>query len=261
VNNESGAQMINAQRIATRSSSSPSENILRDQFVDLFKQCPIPDNEVLSNLGLFLKRQNLSKILFMNDLYRKIIDVHGVVIEFGVRWGNNLALFASFRGIYEPFNHNRKIIGFDTFAGFPTVHEKDGASDIVAIGAYKVSASYEKYLEDILAYHEQESPIPHIKKHRLVKGDATVEVEKYFTEHPETVVAFAYFDFDLYEPTRKCLEAIKDRVTKGTVIGFDQLNDHDFPGETLALKEVFGLDKFKLRKSRYSSVQSYIVVE
>ena len=253
--------MINAERIAKRSSSSPSENSHRERFGDLFKKCPIPDNELLSNLGLFLKRQDLSKILFMNDLYKKIIDVHGVVIEFGVRWGNNLALFESFRGIYEPFNHNRKIIGFDTFEGFPSVHEKDGKAVIVTSGAYKVTAGYETYLESILAYHEQESPIPHIKKHRLIKGDATVEAERYFYDNPETIVAFAYFDFDLYEPTQKCLEAIKDRVTKGTVIGFDQLNDHDFPGETLALKEVFGLDKYKLRKSRYNSVQSYIVVE
>lgn len=234
---------------------------MREQFLDLFRECPIPGNELLSNLGLFLKRQDLSKMLFLNDLYKKIIDVHGVVIEFGVRWGNNLALFESFRGIYEPYNHNRKIIGFDTFAGFPSVHEKDGTADIVSVGAYGVTEGYDAYLEKILGYHEQESPIPHIKKYRLVKGDATVEVEKYFTEHPETIVAFAYFDFDLYEPTKKCLEVIKEHVTKGTIIAFDQLNDHGFPGETLALKEVFGLDRYKISKSPYCSVQSYIVME
>ena len=42
----------------------------------------------------------------------------------------------------------------------------------------------------------------------------------------------------------------QDRVTKGTVIGFDQLNDHDFPGETLALKEVFGWNKIQIKKER-----------
>ena len=249
------------QMIAKRISSSPIENNMRERFFDLFKACPIPDNEVLSNLGLFIKRQDLSKILFIHDLYRKIIEVPGVIVEFGVRWGNNLALFESLRGIHEPFNHNRKIIGFDTFEGFTSVHEKDGTADIVTLGAYKVTDHYEEYLEKILAYHEQESPISHIKKHQLVKGDAIVEVEKYFKASPETIVAFAYFDFDLYEPTRRCLEVIKNHITKGTVIAFDELNDHDFPGETLALKEVFGLDKYKLRKSIYCSVQSFLVVE
>jgi hypothetical protein len=250
-----------SQLIAKRSYSSPGESNIREQFFESFKTCPIPNNELLSNLGLFIKRQDLSKILFLNELYEKIIEIPGVIIEFGVRWGNNLALLESLRGIHEPFNHNRKIIGFDTFEGFTSVHGKDGTADIVKVGAYGVTDRYEEYLGKILAYHEQESPIPHIKKHELIKGDATVEVEKYFKTHPEMIVAFAYFDFDLYEPTKKCLEVIKDHITKGTVIGFDQINDHDFPGETLALKEVLGLDKYRLRKSVNSSVQSFLVVE
>ena len=247
--------------IKTKGYYSTDEVSCRGQFFDLFKECPIPDNELLLNLGLFMKRQDLSKILFMNDLYKKIIDVHGVVVEFGVRWGQNLALFESFRGIYEPFNHNRKIIGFDTFEGFPSVHRKDGGSSIIQKGAYSVSEGYEKYLEKVLDYHESESPISHIKKYRLVKGDATREIDRFFEENPETIIAFAYFDFDIYEPTKKCLDAIKTHITKGTVIGFDQLNLHDYPGETIAFKEAVGLDRFRIRRSPYSSVQSYIIID
>ena len=50
----------------------------------------------------------------------------------------------------------------------------------------------------------------------------------------------AYFDFDIYEPTKECLKLIKDHITKGTIIGIDELNTSDFPGETVALKEVLG---------------------
>jgi hypothetical protein len=241
--------------------SSSNEKKTRKEIVKLFRECPIPENEILSNLGLFIKRQDLSRILFFNELYQKILHTHGVIIEFGVRWGQSLALFESLRGMYEPFNHNRKIIGFDTFDGFPSTYKKDGQSEIVKKGAYSVSKNYERYLEDILDYHEQESPISHIKKYKLVKGDAISEIDKFFEDNPETIVAFAYFDFDIYEPTKKCLEAIKPHITKGTVIGFDELNIHDFPGETLALKEVFGLDKFKIHRTPYSSVQSYIVFD
>ena len=252
---------MNEKTIKTKEYSSHEEDKMRNDFFDLFKQCPIPENEIMSNLGLFIKRQDLSRILFMHDLYKKIIDVHGVCIEFGVRWGQNLALLESFRGLYEPFNHNRKIIGFDTFEGFPSTHENDGQSDIIQEGAYSVTKGYQEYLEKILDYHEKESPIPHIKKYQLIKGDATKEIERFFKENPETIVAFAYFDFDIYEPTKKCLEVIKEHVTKGTVIGFDDLNLHDFPGETLALKEVFGLSRYKITRSPFSSVQSYIIIE
>lgn len=249
------------QDIKTKNNWSANELSSRERFFKLFKNCPIPDNELLLNLGLFIKRQDLSRILFIDDLYKKIINLHGVVAEFGVRWGQNLALLESYRGMYEPFNHNRKILGFDTFAGFPSVHEKDGQSDIASLGAYSVTENYEDYLKKILDYHEQESPISHIKKYQLIKGDATREVEKYLKDNPETIIALAYFDLDIYEPTKKCLQAIKGHLTKGSLIGFDQLNKRDFPGETLALKEVFGLDRHRITRSPYSSMQSYIIIE
>ena len=242
-------------------SQSMIEASTRERFFDLYKDCPIPEDELLSNLGLFIKRQDLSRILFMNDLYKKILTVHGVVMEFGVRWGQNLALFESFRGLYEPFNYNRKVVGFDTFEGFTSIHEKDGKSDVISTGAYSVTRKYEEYLQRVLDYHEQESPISHITKYELIKGDAGIEIEKYLRDNPETIVALAYFDLDLYEPTEKCLREIKGHLTKGSVLGFDELNCHDFPGETLALREVFGLDSYRITRNQYSSRNSFLLIE
>lgn len=240
---------------------SDKEKLARDGFMDLVRDCPLPEEEVWNNPGLFIKRQNLTKILLMDDLYRKILDVHGIVVEFGVRWGQNLALFESFRGIYEPYNHNRKVVGFDTFAGFPSVHPEDGDHELIHEGNLAVPEGYEDYLGAMLEYHEQESPIPHIKKHELVKGDASKTAPQYFKDHPETIVALAYFDFDLYEPTKACLEAIKPHLTKGSVLVFDELNCAHFPGETKALREVFGLDAFAIKRSGFGTLQSYLVVE
>lgn len=249
------------QEIKIASGADPEDKKRRKEFLSLFRQCPIPDNEILHNLGLFLNRQTLSRILFFHDLYKKILDVHGIIVEFGVRWGQNLALFEAFRGIYEPFNYNRKIVGFDTFTGFPAIHAKDGLADVIVDGAYSVTKDYEKYLEKILTYQEQESPISHMKKFELIKGDATITLESYLQENPETIIAFAYFDFDIYEPTRRCLEMIKDHLTKGSIIGFDELNCHTFPGETLALKEVFGLGRYKIVRSPLNPLTSYIVID
>lgn len=239
--------------------SSESEFKLRDEFFDLFRSCPIPPNEILANLGLFMNGPALSRLLFMNELYQQILPVHGSILEFGVRWGQNLALWSECRAMYEPYNHNRKIVGFDTFEGFPSVHEKD--MGYAETGDYAVVSKYEDYLTQILDYHEQENPIPHLKKYQLVKGDASVQLKKYLEENPETIISLAYFDFDIYEPTKVCLELIKGHLTRGSVIGFDQLNRHDFPGETLAVKEVLGLDKISLRRSQYSRVNSFIVID
>lgn len=240
---------------------SQEENKIRQDIIGLLKECPIPDDQLQANLGLFLNSKSLARILFMDHMFQQIVDVPGVVMEFGTRWGQNLALFSALRGMYDAIHRHRKIIGFDTFTGFPSVSPQDGNSEMMAKGGLALTENYKEYLEKILDYHEKENPLSHIKKYELRAGDAVVEIDRYFQEYPETIVALAYFDFDIYEPTKKCLEAIKSRVVKGSVIGFDELNDHDSPGETLALMETFGLNNLRLRRLPYTSRTSYFVVQ
>lgn len=240
---------------------SNSERASRDQLSNLMENSPIPSNQRLSNLGLYLDAKNLSRILFMDFMYRQIVDVQGVVMDFGTRWGNNMVLFQSLRGIYEPFNRHRKILGFDTFTGFPSVDAKDGNSPLMYEGNLTVGSEYKFYLDELLAHHESLNPLAHISKVEVCVGDASLTLPKYIDENPETIIALAYFDFDIYEPTKICLEAIKPRLVKGSVLGFDELNDPDSPGETLALMEVFGLNNIQLKRFPYTSRTSYFVVE
>jgi hypothetical protein len=240
---------------------SKQEEAARKGLVDYLRACPIPDDEILSNLGLFLDSKHLSRILFMDHLYRQIVDVPGIVVEFGMRWGQNTALFSALRGIYDPFNRHRKIVGFDTFTGFPTISNKDGGSSLMEKGKLSVSENYKDYLHGLMETHEKSEPLSHIRKFDLVQGDATLKIDEYLKEHPETIIALAYFDFDIYEPTKKCLEAIRPHLTRGSVLGFDELNDPDSPGETIALKEAFGLGNIRLRRHRFTSRVSYFVVE
>lgn len=239
--------------------STQSEIDRKQQLVAQLRTSRIPDSELINNIGLYLTRQTLSRINFMQSIYQKIVPVHGVIMEFGVRWGQNMALFSNLRGIHEPFNYNRKIIGFDTFEGFPSVAPQDGEN--VKTGDYGVVENWMDELEGILDFHAQNAPIPHKKKHELVKGDATVTLPDYLKDHPETIVALAYFDFDLYKPTRDCLEAILPHLTKGSVLAFDELNMSEFPGETIALREVLGLSRYAIRRDPSSPLTSYLVFE
>lgn len=240
---------------------SDRENSVRTKFAELFKQSPLPDDNILANLGLYLNSKTLSRILFMDFLYRQAIDLQGVIMDFGTRWGQNMSLFTSLRGIYEPYNCHKKIIGFDTFSGFPSVADKDGKSEMIREGNVSVTKNYLDYLTEIMDCQEHDNPLGHIKKYDFVVGDACEGINKYLVDFPETIVALAFFDFDLYEPTKACLEAIKPRLVKGSVLGFDELNDHDSPGETAALIEVFGLNNVSLRRYRYASRVSYFIVE
>lgn len=232
-----------------------------NKLLELSKRSPLPDRDVLGNIGLFAVRGWFVRMLFMRKLYLKALRTHGVVMEFGVRWGHNLALFMTLRNVYEPYNLSRKIIGFDTFEGFPSVSVQDGASPAIQVGAVSVTPNYESYLEELLSAHEKTAPRSHVGIHQLVKGDVMETLPKYLKDHPETIIALAYFDLDLYEPTKRCLELIRPHLVKNSVIGFDQVLLDEFPGETLALKEAWGLSDFELVRDPLSSQQSYLVVK
>jgi hypothetical protein len=244
-----------------QSRSSADQVTNRERLYDLFRKRPMPDDQLLVNLGLYMRAPALARVLWIDELYRMIVDVPGALMEFGIWWGQTLALFESFRAIHEPYNHARRFIGFDTFAGYPAPSSADVPSDTIKAGGYTVSDDYQPYLEAVLEYHQHENVIPHIKKFELVRGDVSQTVGPYIEKHQEMVVALAVFDLALYEPTKKALEAIKPRLVKGSVIAFDELNCAEYPGETRAVREVLGLDRHRVQRSRFLPDRSYFVIE
>lgn len=246
-------------KIRTLASEKEKDN--RSVMQDLFEKSPVNSTEQVAQVGLFQRRQELSKVLFLNELYQKFLSTHGVIMEFGTRWGQNLTTLSNLRGIYEPYNYNRKIIGFDTFEGFVGVHQKDGNDDSVETGAFGVSENYDVYLKQLLECHQKESPLNHISKFEVCRGDAPAQLKAYLDRNPQTIIAFAYFDFDIYTPTLECLKLIRPHLVKGSILGFDELNDPGFPGETVALQEVFGLNSIRLERNKFAVMQSYFIVE
>ncbi len=241
--------------------SSSDEKDAQAHLADLLKSTPVPDDEILANLGIYLTSKNLSRLLFFYEIYQQIIHTHGIIVEFGVRWGQNLSLLSALRGIFEPFNRHRKIVGFDTFDGFKGISEKDGQMCNCADGSFSVAADYENYLSAVLSLQEQLNPISHLKKFELVKGDAVDTIPAYFNQHPESIISLAIFDFDIYKPTKVALEAVKSRIFKGSILVFDELCDDIFPGETVALMETIGISDLRIKRFPMTARISYVVID
>jgi hypothetical protein len=92
-----------------------------------------------------------------------------------------------FSSILEPYNHTRRIIGFDTFTGFPSIHEKDlvkHRSEHTHVGAFQTSAEIIQSLESMASIHDSNRPLGHIQKVELVAGDACETIPKYIDENP-----------------------------------------------------------------------------
>lgn len=239
---------------------STIEQESREKLINMFENRPIPQNQILENLEVFMRPQRFYEILSLFELYRKVVNIPGTIMEFGVRWGRHISMFNAFRGYLEPYNFYRKIVGFDTFEGFLDPSEEDGDSCRIFKGAMAVASNYEIYLDEIMKLHERETPLAHIKKCELYKGDAPVELSKFLIDNPETVVALAYFDMDVYKPTKECLELLKPHLTKGSIIAFDELLHPQFPGETRALKDTFNISDIYLQKLPNSPYPAFFVI-
>lgn len=248
-------------KITSQNRSSENAIQARENLYRLFRERPIKDEELLVNLGIFMRSGSLAKLLFLNEMYQKIVDIPGIICEFGVWMGLSTITFENLRAVYEPYNHQRRIIGFDTFTGYQGIGQKDVPSAIISDGVYTVSQGYENYLGELLDYHEKENVMSHIKKHSLIKGDASITCREFISQNPEVVIAMAYFDMALYEPTKNCLEAILPRLIKGSILVFDELFHPDYPGETQAVFEVLQYRGQKIHRSKFLPDRCYIVIE
>ena len=81
-----------------------------------------------------------------------------------------------------------------------------------------------------------------------MQGDVRETVPRYLAGNPQTIIAMAYFDLDLYEPTREVLKAIAPYLARGAVVAFDELAHPKWPGETAALREVTDLPQTTLHQ-------------
>lgn len=190
-----------------------------------------------------LRRQSLSRILYYDWVYKKLTGKPGVICEFGVQWGSVLSLLQNLRAIYEPYNHRRKIFGFDTFTGFSNISSNDSKN--VNKGDYSVSKNYEVILQEILEIHDNQSLVNHIDKTFLIKGDVSDTIHTWIEDFKGLAIGLAIFDMDLYKPTKDVLLAIKPRLFKGSLLVFDEFSCAEWAGETTAIDEVFGLSNLR----------------
>ena len=233
---------------------------LRSRLREMLATSPLPADELMFNLGLYVRSSLLVKFLVLHDVYRRIAGVPGALVEFGVWRGQNLVLLENLRAIHEPFNKQRAIIGFDTFEGYP---EEAGmaARSVETHGGYDTGADYPAHLTELLAAHEGMNAFGHIKGgHQLIKGDVCETAPAYFAEHPETLVAFAFFDMGPYEPTLAALKAIRPHLLPGSVLLFDELTWAGAPGEAIAFKEVFKDVRYTIEKCQFYPSKSLVTI-
>ena len=186
----------------------------------------------------------------------------GSIVECGVLFGGGLLAWAQLSAILEPMNHQRKIIGFDTFSGFTSVAEEDKASSTpehVRPGGLAIDSFQD--LQECIRIYDMNRPLSHIAKLKLVRGDIKETVPQLMKENPHLVVSLLYLDVCLFEPTSIALEYFVPRIPKGGIITFDELNSEAFPGETIAVMKKLGINNLRIQRFAFGTSISYAIIE
>ena len=97
----------------------------RIAYQNAFSESQLSFYERIQSFPIYLQTTYIRKFISRYEIYKKILDVHGSIIECGVLGGAGVFSWAHFSEIFEPYNHLRNIIGFDTFEGFPSINEID----------------------------------------------------------------------------------------------------------------------------------------
>lgn len=238
----------------------------RRSYEEAFSGSKLSTYEKIQSFPNYLQTTYMRKFISRYEIYKKVLDVHGSIIECGVLGGSGVFSWAHFSEIYEPYNHLRKIIGFDTFSGFPGFNEidlnyrDDGLkSEMLAVGGLK-SEKLEN-LENLIKIFDANRPLSHINKIKLVAGDAKATIPEYIKNYPELVCSLLWLDFDTYDGTKVALENIVPRMPKGAIIAFDELNHELWPGETVALIDTLGISSLRIKRMHFGSTVSYAVIE
>ncbi len=244
------------------SQHTSTERDVVSRLCSAFAESPLPLAYQLQFFPRHVRRQDIARLMVRYELFRKVLEVNGSVVECGVMAGGSLFSWLHFSAILEPYNHTRRIVGFDSFSGFPGVAEEDRAGEITEhhrAGALRTHQGIRQELMDLAAIHDANRPLGHIPKVELVEGDACETIPEYVRQNPHLVISLLHLDFDLYAPTRVALETLLPRVVRGGLVVFDELNCPQFPGETAALVETLGLSRVELRRLPMDPYISYFV--
>src|SRR5690606_35581282 len=141
--------------------------------------------------GFYLtcETNRIGKFLNHLEIYKKILDLPGDILEFGVYKGTSLVRLISFRNLLESEN-SRKVFGFDIFGKFPDTLELESDREFVQrfenAGGYGISKSE-------LEFHLKNKGIGN---YELIEGDIMETVPRYLANNPSKKIALLHIDVD-----------------------------------------------------------------
>ena len=188
-------------------------------------------------------KKRILKLLDHYEIYKKILNIKGDVIECGVFKGASLIRFLTFRDLIEKKN-KRKVIGFDAFGKFPHPKKeyRNNKADKVFAKRHDNNIGLGISVKLLKKYLKKKN----LTNYDLIKGDVLKTLPNYLTKNKKLKISLLHLDLDVYEPTRFVLNTLYKYVSKNGIVLIDDYKH--IKGATLAIDEFIKKNKLKVYK-------------
>ena len=244
---------------------SAAEDRYFHKLQELADKWPHEIRRYLNCFPVYASRRSFLRQLAHYELFKITIDLPGHYADFGIYFGNSFFSWHKFLEAFLPTATHKKVVGFDTFSGFPDIASEDGqtSADVQKEAGGFSSASFLEEFEALLSLHNEDGVIPS-NRGSFVIGDVTKTLPVYLERNPEIRFCLLNLDMDLYEPTYLILEQCWDRLVKGGVVVLDEYATSKWPGETRAWDDFVRKNNINTVLRRFSwtnAPSAYLVKE
>jgi len=206
--------------------------------------------------GFYLtcETSRIGKLISHLEIYKKIINVPGEILEFGVYKGVSFVQLLSFRNLLEN-DFSRKVIGFDIFGKFPE-DKLSLESDKQFVKRFENGGGFGISKNELDSHLRQKG----FRNYQLIEGDILKTLPQYLLQNPNLKISLLHIDVDVYEPTLVVLENLWDKIVSGGILMLDDYGTVE--GETkavddfLAVQNVMGME---INKLPFNYIPSYII--
>lgn len=176
------------------------------------------------------------KLIARANLFNKVIDVPGDIVECGVFKGSGIFTWLKLKEVLAP-NSFKKVMGFDFFDTDGLMAElsgidKERMNHLFESRNVHMDSAYKDILENMIldaGFGQGDF--------ELIQGDVCKTTYDVVSRRPGFKISLLYLDLDLEKPTYESLSALWPRLSRGGIVVFDEYGYHQW-------SEALGVDKF-----------------
>lgn len=222
-----------------------------DELQQLIEKYNISTQTILHNYMAFIQRRDLPQLLAYYELFKKVKNIPGSIVECGVFIGNGLFTWSKLMETFLPGVRGRKVYGFDNFKGYTKEVNKvdEKAVDFIKnlVGDFTVE---KELVQKLIELNNLDNLIMGVERVKLYEGDLSSSIHIFKEEEIGVRISLLLCDVNLYEPTKEILNSFYDLIVPGGIIALRGYGVKPWEGESKAV------DEFLKEKNLYN-VQSF----